>query len=192
MSFDIDIDLPSSFKAPDFFKDWVPASILQNESLRPHPCGIYPQSIAKDEFTDLACIPYDIADEMGYLKLDFLHLNIYDYFQSREEIEELVEIEPDWDLLLVPSNIKKLYQLSNHIDLVLQLKPRSIEDLADAIALIRPGKIELLPIYLANKAKGRQLLYSKNSQGFAFKKSHSLAYSLVIVLQLHLIDAGIC
>lgn len=184
---DVDIDLPSKFKPSTLFPTWTRASVVQDEHLKVHPCGVYPQVIPIDPLTKLAAIPYETADELGYFKLDFLHLSVYDKFETREEIEELLTIEPDWNLLLIPSNWSKLFQLSKHGELLQQLRPRSIEDVADAIALIRPGKIELLPLYLQDKPKGRAALYRQDNSGFSFKKSHAIGYSLVIVLQLHLL-----
>lgn len=190
-SFDVDIDLPKSFKSSELFPTWCRASILSNETLTAHNCGYHPQAIPVDPITGLAAIPYDIAEELGFFKLDFLHLNIYDQFESKEEIDALLEIEPDWNLLLLPSVVPKLFQLSRHGQLLQQIKPRSIEDIADAIALIRPGSINILPLYLDDKIKGRKMLFKKNDNGFAFKKSHALSYAMVVVLQLHLIELNL-
>lgn len=187
-AFDVDIDLPTSFKPENLFPNWTKASILQNEDLRPHPCGVYPQPIPIDPITKLAALPYDAAEKLGFFKIDFLHLQTYNLFESRDEINALLEIEPDWNLLLIPSVVSKLFQLGKHIDLLRKLRPKSVEDVSDAIALIRPGKIELLPLYLDDKVKGRNALYKTGADGFAFKKSHSIGYALVIVLQLHLIE----
>lgn len=186
---DIDIDLPPSFDPLKVFPEWVKASMVQNEVLRPHPCGVYPQTIPKDKVTGLAAIPYETAEDVGYFKLDFLHLSVYQHFESREEILQLLEIEPDWTLLQVPSVVEKLFQLSKHLELLRKVKPKSLEDIADALALIRPGKMELLPLYLNDKIKARGLLYQKGADGYSFKRSHSLSYAMVVVLQLHLIDA---
>jgi DNA polymerase III alpha subunit len=190
-SFDVDIDLPKSFKPLKLFPSWRRASILTNETLQPHNCGYHPQAIPIDPLTKLASIPYDVAEELGFFKLDFLHLNVYDLFESKEEIDALLELEPDWNLLLIPSVVSKLFQLSKHAELLRQIKPTSIEDVADAIALIRPGSIAILPLYLEDKAKGRKALYKRTGDGFAFKKSHALSYSMVIVLQLHLIELNL-
>lgn len=188
MSFDVDIDLPTNFKVETIFPNWVKASILKNEELTPHPCGVYPQNIAKDYVTNLSAIPYDIAETLGYLKLDFLHNSAYDIFESREQIEALLDLEPNWNLLLVPSVVVKLFQLSNHYELLQKVKPKSIEELSDVLALIRPGKSNLLEDYLKDKKSIRPILYKKDAKGYSFKKSHSISYALVIVLQLHLAE----
>ena len=71
-----------------------------------------------------------------------------------------------------------------------KVKPRSIETLADAIALIRPGKVNLISIYLAQPEMVRKVLYTQSDQ-YSFKRSHAIAYAMVIVLQLHLIELGL-
>lgn len=189
-SADVDIDTPTSFRPNKLFP-WTKASIVKNDELQPHPCGFYPQEIPVDSFTKLAAIPYKEAEEIGYTKIDFLHLSVYDYFESREEIDTLLEIEPDWNLLLVPSEQLKLFQLSKHGDILRAVKPKSIEELSDVLALIRPGKRELLKLYLAQRESTRRILYAKDGSGYSFKKSHAIAYALVIVLQLHLISTGV-
>lgn len=190
---DIDIDLPSSFKFETCFPEWVKACIYDNENktVKPHPCGVYPQKIAKDPISGLCAIPYNVAEELGYVKLDFLHLTIYDYFSSREEIKELLDTDPDWNLLLSPGIVSKLFQLSNHFDTVSKIKPRSTEELADVLALIRPGKKSLIGLYQKEKESCRRLLYAKGENDeYSFKKAHACAYALIIQLQLHLIAAG--
>lgn len=190
---DIDIDLPTSFRPEEIFPNWVKASIYDaaNQSIKPHPCGIYPQKIATDPISGLCAIPYNLAEELGYIKLDFLHLAIYDKFSSRQEIVELLELEPDWTLMLAPSVVSKLFQLANHFETVSKIKPKSTEELADTIALIRPGKRALIGLYLKDKESCRRMLYAQgDSEEYSFKKSHAISYALVIQLQLHLLSLG--
>lgn len=189
MDVDIDID-KSRFDSAKLFPDWVRASVLQDGKLTPHPCGVYVQDMAGDPLTGLACIPYDEAEDYGYLKVDFLNLTVYRHFESRAEIERLHELEPDWTLLQLPSNHEKLFQLARHGELLQKIKPHSILELADVMALIRPGKKAYLPIYLKNPNEARKVLYGVDDTGYAFKKSHALAYAYVVQLQLHLIEQG--
>lgn len=185
---DIDVDVPPSFDAAKVFpKTAVKASMLRDGHLVPHPCGVYFQAVPVDPLTKLSAIPYEPAEELGLLKIDFLHLHVYAEFQSRDEIRELLKHDPDWKLLLIPSVVKKLFQISKHLDLLRQLKPESTEELADCLALIRPQKRYLLPLYLRDPLKARTLLYTKEEgEAYGFKKAHAIAYALVIVLQLHL------
>jgi DNA polymerase III alpha subunit len=187
---DVDIDITPDFKPTTLFKTWVRASLLKDGKLTPHPCGVYPQKIAKDPVTGLAAIPYEEAEDLGYLKVDFLHLTVYKHFTSRAEIDELLKKEPDWKLLLVPSNHDKIFQLAKHGDLLCDLKPTSIMEVADIMALIRPGKKNFIGLYKKDREAARRILYAKDESGYSFKKSHALAYSYVVWLQLHLIEQG--
>lgn len=189
-SADVDVDFQTSFRPEDIFP-WTRASRVNQGDLVAHTVGVYPQNIPVDFVTKLAAIPYAEAEEVGYVKLDMLHLSIYDYFQSRDEIKALLEIDPDWGLLLIPSEQVKLFQLKNHGDVLNVVKPKSIEELADVLALIRPGKKQLAKLYSADRNATRRILYAKDENGYSFKKSHAIAYAMVIVLQLHLIATGV-
>jgi DNA polymerase III alpha subunit len=187
---DVDIDTHPAFRPEKYFPNWVRAAVMKDGRVSSHPCGVYPQAIPKDPFTGLAAIPYEDAEDLGYLKVDFLHLEFYKNFTKRSEIDELLKVEPDWTLLQLPSTWPKLFQLSKHGELLQKVKPKSLEDLADVMALIRPGKKMLLPLYLKAKQGTRQGLFAKDDEGYSFKKSHALGYSLVVWLQLHLIAQG--
>lgn len=187
---DIDIDLRTDFDPKRLFP-WARASLVKNDELCPHPCGVHPQEIPVDPITGLAAIPYKEAEELGYTKIDFLHLHHLDLIQSREEIDALIELEPDWGLLQIDAIHPKLFQLSKHGDILKKIKPKSIEELADVLALIRPGKKQLVPLYKTQREATRRILYAKDESGYAFKKAHAVAYALNVVIQLHLIEAGI-
>lgn len=187
---DIDIDTKPSFDPTKVFPSWARASVVREQKLVPHPCGVYPQAIARDPVTKLSAIPYDQAEDFGYLKVDFLHLSVYNSFSSRTEMDELLAIEPDWMLLQLPSTWPKLFQLSKHGEMLVLLKPKSIIELSDCMALIRPGKKQFIGLYAKNREHGRRILYAKDDNGYAFKKSHALAYAYVVWLQLHLIEKG--
>ena len=190
---DIDIDLKTSFKPEDYFKDGTRASRVENNLLRPHTAGFYFQTIPKDPLTNLAAIPFKEAEELGYFKMDFLHLSLLDDFESKEEIRALLAMEPDWTILETQENVEKLFQLRNQFDVVHTIKPKTVEDLCDCIAIFRPGKKHLLQHYNANKEFIRKELYKRpdDPDKFYFKQSHSMAYALNVVLQMHLIKAGI-
>lgn len=118
---------------------------------------------------------------------------MYTHFTSHEEIRELLKHEPDWTLLRIPSVVQQLFQLGKHHELLDQVRPTSILELADCLALIRPQKRFLLKYYMADRDKTRRdhLYKHEEGDGYAFKKAHAIAYAMVIVLQLHLIKHGI-
>lgn len=189
---DIDLDTKSDFKPAAIFKDVTLASMLKGGELVRHPCGTYFQNIAHDPITNYAAIPHKEAQDLGYFKVDFLHLSLLDDFDSKAEIRALMKQEPDWNLLLDEDHVAKLFHIKLHYAMINRIKPRSIQVLADAIALIRPGRRRLLDQYLQDPKYVRDnLLYVKNAEDeYSFKRGHALAYAINIVLQLHLIKQG--
>ena len=188
---DIDIDVRGDFEPLKIFPDAVKASRVLDGKLLAHPCGVYFQDVPVDPITKLAAPPYDVAEALGCFKIDFLHLSVYDYFSSKAEILALINEEPDWNLLQIPSVVQQLFQLSKHHDVLQKIRPRSVLQLADCLALIRPGKLHLMEEYQSNPGYVRHELYRKEEGAYGFKKAHAVAYALAIVLQLHLIKAGV-
>ena len=72
--------------------------------------------------------------------------------------------------------------------MVSKVKPTSILELADILALIRPGKMILMDKYLRNKKATRVELYTKR-QASDLRKSHAVAYAVNIVVNMNLLDA---
>ncbi len=189
---DIDLDLKTDFDPLEIFKGATRASMVKNQDLVKHNVGVYFQTIPVDAMTGLAAIPYKDAERLNYFKIDFLHLSLLDYFESKEEIKILLNKDPDWKLLQNPEVVKKLFQVHNHFDLLQQVQPNDVETLADVIAMLRPRKRGLLKNYLRDRKKVRPFLYRQDDEDkSSFKKGHAIAYSLNVVLQLHLIKAGI-
>jgi DNA polymerase III alpha subunit len=187
---DIDIDVRPDFRPGRLFPQWLTATVVKDGKITKHPAGVYPQKMAIDPVTKQAAIPYEEAEDLGFLKVDFLHLNVYQHFTSRKEIDELLTIEPDWTLLRMPSVWPKLFQLAKHGELLADIQPKDVETLADCMALIRPGKKSFIGLYKKDKSSGRRILFAISDDGYSFKKSHALAYALVVWLQLHLIAQG--
>lgn len=189
---DIDIDTPTTFEPTSLFKEAVVASMVRNGELVKHPCGHYFQNISVDPETNLAAIPYEEAENLGYFKIDFLHLSILDFVESKQQLRALIHKEPKWDLLCDKNVVSKLFQLHRHYNIISKIKPRSVNELADVIALIRPNKRHLLTDYLQDRVKVSPLLYrQKDDDKSSFKRSHAIAYALTVVLQLHLIEQNL-
>lgn len=187
---DIDIDVSPDTDINKLFPTTVPASMVnEKDELVKHPVGIHFQTIPVDLVTGLAAIPYKSTEDFGYIKIDFLHLNILKSFKSKEEMRRLQKIEPNWQLLHLEEIVKGLFHLGNHFKLVNTIKPTSIQQLADVFALIRPNKRPLLYKYLENPEKIRTELFTKRHPE-DMRKSHAFAYAITIVLQLHLIEQG--
>lgn len=187
---DIDIDVSDNEFARSVLKNSIRASMVENGILKPHLVGVYLQNMPVDAMTGLAAIPYDIADDYGFKKIDILHLSILENFSNKKQIKKLLKKQPDWRLLLDDEVIPKLFHLSKHADTLKKVKPSSIEELADTLALIRPNKNNLIDKYVKNKNEVRKLLYKKVDAS-DLRRSHAIPYAQIIVLQLHLIKAGI-
>ena len=191
---DIDIDLPPSFDPKKLFPEATYASMVnKDDMLVKHNVGVYFQNVPKDPITDLCAVPFREAEKIGFFKIDFLHLDLLKYFGSKKEIRILMRKTPNWSLLLDKNVVSKLFHLSKHYSILQLVRPTSVQEVADCIALKLPSKRNLLNPYLRNRNQIRETqLYRKpvdNTQ--AFKKGHAVAYAYNVVLQLHMINAGI-
>lgn len=186
---DIDIDVPSDFDALEVFPGIVRASRILDNEILPHPCGYYFQNIPRDGISELSAIPFKEAEALGYTKIDFLHLHVYDVFQNQSEIKHLIEKEPDWELMGNQRVVEQLFQLSKHWKTVELIKPRTIQEVADVVTIIRPGKKHLIEKYSRGQVSQEEL-YSPDDRGYFFKKSHAYGYAHVIKLQLHILPSS--
>jgi len=181
---DIDIDFPDRTKILDVLEYRTAMRKQKNQSLK-HNTGIYVQDIPHDPFTNLATLDYETAEERGYQKIDFLNVSIYEGVRDEKHLLELLSNEPIWDLLEHNDIVEKLFHISDHFDIVNKLKPKSIQQLAAVLAIIRPAKR-----YLADKDWKRimtEVWQKPEDDRYFFKKSHAIAYAAAIVIQLNLI-----
>ena len=187
---DVDLDLKPSFNVTEHFKVVLASKVSKDNTLEKHPVGAYFQRIPVDNMTGLSAIPFKEAEDLGYLKIDFLSLHLLEYFHNNNQIRVLANTEPNWDLLNDRNVVQHLFHLGKHFDLINRVKPRNIEEIADCLALRLPAKCHLLDSYIINKNNVRKILYLKEDK-FSFKKSHAIAYATTVVLQMHLINHGI-
>lgn len=185
---DIDIDVTSHFNPKNYF-NCVNASIINNNQIKKHNVGVYLQNIPVDPITKLAAIPYNVAGDYHYFKIDMLHLSVLDIFENKQQMRDLLKIEPDWSILKYHDVVEKLFQLSKHYEVIDRIRPKSILEIADCMAIIRPGKRKYLDKYCQDRHHVRKFIYMKESET-DFKKSHAIAYAHIVVLQLHLIKDG--
>lgn len=188
---DIDIDTPTTFEPLSMFPTAIKASQVHNEKITKHPAGAYFQTIPIDPISGLSAIPYDRAEDYGFFKVDFLHLSLLDYFDNKKQLRKLMNTEPDWSLLQDEAAVSQLFQLRNSLDLLRFIKPTSVEEIADCIALIRPAKIHLQDKYVLNKEQTKKELYQMPLPPGCFKRAHAIAYAFNVIVQLHLLKNGI-
>ena len=181
---DIDIDFPDRKKILDLIKH-IPARL---EDGKKHNTGVYCHEIPYNPITDTASIDYKSAEERGYFKIDFLNVGAYVGVRDELHLTQLLNTEPLWDLLYEKEVCDQLFHVNGYHNLLNELKPTSIIELAMVLAMIRPGKKHLIPIC---KEKGFQSInneiWTKSEDSYFFKKAHAISYASVIVVQLNLI-----
>ena len=182
---DIDIDFADRSNALEKIK-YITASIKdENGTFKKHNTGIYCTSIPYNPFTGLSNIDYKEAEERGYFKLDFLNVSIYKDVQDEKHLTTLMETEPLWDLLEQDDFSNLLFHINGHGNILRQMKPTSILQLAAVLAMIRPAKR-----YLIGKDwdSVMETIWTKpENDEYYFKKAHAVAYAMAIVVQMNLI-----
>lgn len=177
-STDIDIDFYDRDKALEKLPH-VRASLYRNGDLQPHPSGIYFQNIPSDPITGLAALESSEAEALGLFKIDFLNASMYEGIANEEHLNLLLSVEPNWSLLSDKSVVEQLPHIADYYELLTKYPIQSIEDLAVFLALIRRKKI-----WYKDKTwtQIKQDIWDKigPDEGYYFKKSHSIAYSVAI------------
>jgi len=181
---DIDIDLLDRDKALDIIRH-VPASIWKDNKITKHNTGVYAQDIPVDPVSGLASLDYEVADKLGYFKIDFLNVSAYEGVRDEQHLVELMYKQPDWSMLQNKDVVAKLFHISDHYGLVNKLNPQSIDQLAAVLAIIRPGKRHLADSDWNTITKD---VWIKPQEGYFFKKAHAIGYAYVIVVQMNLLN----
>jgi len=133
----------------------------------------------------MCAVPYEEAEERGYFKIDFLNVSIYKGIRDEEHLKKLMETEPLWDLLEQEEFTDLLFHVNGHSSLMKQMKPRSIEELAMCLSLIRPGKRHLQGKTWSEI--GAEIWKKPTNGDYYFKKSHAVAYATAVAVQMNLI-----
>jgi DNA polymerase III alpha subunit len=184
---DIDIDFADRKQILEIIKH-IPASIESNGIFKKHNTGVYCHSIPYNPLTNTASIEYKAAEERGYFKIDFLNVSAYQGVKNEEHLVHLLNTEPLWELLEEKDVCNQLFHVNGYHNLLSELKPKSILDLAKVLAMIRPGKKHLIPIC---KEQGFQAIddeiWTKTEDAYFFKKAHSISYASVVAVQLNLL-----
>ena len=180
---DVDIDFFDRDQALKLFQH-TPAAIIKDDESEKHKTGVYFHSAPRDPITGHCSLDYKRAEERGYFKIDCLNVNIYKEVKSEQELVELMLTEPNWDMLKDKSIVDQLFHLNGHYDIVAKLEPRTIEQLAAVLAIIRPAKRGLM--YKDWSAILQDVWVRPTDGSYFFKKSHAVAYAHAIVVQMNL------
>lgn len=183
-NFDIDIDCSDRSLVTALF-DCTPASVEKHGEYTKHNTGVYFQTLPVDPLNGYSAIDHKQADNEGYLKIDFLNNRVYQEISSPAHLEQLLSTEPMWELLEYSEISQQLYHVNNYSEVLQKYKPRSIEQLAMLLAIIRPAKKHLLG---KSYAEIEATVWEKpTSDEYFFKKAHAIAFSTAIVVQLNLL-----
>lgn len=151
-----------------------------------HPSGVYFQNIPRDPVSNISTIDYRIANDYGYFKIDFLNVNMYEGIRDEAHLLDLLHRDVPWDFFEYKEITDQLFHLKGHSDLLQRYKPKSVEDLAIILAIIRPSKA-----YLQNESWNKILnevwVKVEGNENYQFKKAHAISYALAIVVNLNLL-----
>ncbi len=161
----------------------VAARIKREDGYVKHNTGVYFQRIPYDPLTNIATIDHKDANDIGYMKIDFLNNSVYKGVRDEDHLNSLIAAIPQWDLLQHADIVAQLTHIGDYSDLVGRLLPTSIPQLAMILAIIRPAKAHLRSKSWAEIEKE---VWIKPEEGYYFKKSHAHAFALSIVVQLNL------
>lgn len=181
---DIDIDFADREKALSVFKS-ITASRIDNGNRVAHNTGVYLHKVPIDAPSGLCSTEYKKAEDDGYFKLDFLNVGIYKDVRDEDHLTQLMEKEPIWELLTHKEFSDKLFHVAGHSTLLKEMEPKSLEQLAACLAMIRPAKRNLVGQSWDTVMKN--VWMKPTSDEYYFKKSHATAYALSVVVHMNLL-----
>lgn len=178
---DIDID----FANRDLVLSKLKHHVAKLENGKKHNTGVYVTVIPHNPLDNLSTIDYKEAEKRKYFKIDFLNVSIYRDVNSEDHLNVLMNREPLWELLQYQEFTDQLFHVSGHHDIMIKLKPDSIEKLAACLAIIRPAKR-----YLLNSDWNtilNEVWKSPEDDQYYFKKAHAISYAMAVVVHMNLI-----
>ena len=181
---DIDIDFLDRSKALALFKH-TPASRLENGKLTRHNTGVYFHAMPIDPEKNISAIPYDKTDNSDIFKIDLLNVSIYKGVRNEQHLTELMNKQPLWDLLEQDEFSNLLFHVNGHGEILRKMKPKSVEELAAVLAMIRPAKRHLVGKNWS--IVNAEVWLKPDGNEYYFKKSHAHSYAMAIVVQMNLI-----
>ena len=183
MSADIDLD----FANRDHILKLIQHTPARQSNGRRHNSGVYVTNIPRDPFAGCAALDYETAEQRGYFKLDFLNMSVYQLVKDPAHYEAMLTATPPWERLWTDREwARQLVHVGQYSKLLESMKPDNIQRLAAFISIIRPGKA-----HLQNKPWSQvfaSVWDGDNSEGFIFKKSHAISYSVLVTLHMNLLN----
>ena len=110
-------------------------------------------------------------EELGLLKMDFLGLRNLTVIEDAEreirklvpdfDIEKVPDDDPETFAMLAEGKTQGVFQLESAgiTGVCINMRPTSIEDMTAIVALYRPGPMDSIPTFIANKLDHRKIRY---------------------------------
>lgn len=157
-----------------------------NGNFEKHNTGVFFQNIPRDPTTNISTLDHRIARDYGYFKIDFLNVNMYEGIKSEEHLLTLMNTEPPWDFFEYEEVTDQLFHLKGHSNLLVKFKPKSVEDLAMILAIMRPAKAYLQQ-HTWESIKKNVWVKIEGDDAYQFKRGHGIAYAIAIIVNLNLL-----
>ena len=145
-----------------------------------HACGIVITKEPVDTYVPLYVREGNIStqfimttlEELGLLKMDFLGLRTLTVIQDTIDlVKKDKNIDVIFDKEMNDKNVFKLWQEGNSVGIfqfesqgmtnfMRELKPDSLEDIIAGVSLYRPGPMDQIPRYIANKKDPEHAVYT--------------------------------
>ncbi len=189
MKFNSDIDIDFADRTQILAKiKHVPASIIKNDQVSKHNTGIHITEIPVDPFTAQCSIDYEQAEKRGYIKLDFLNVSLYSKIKDEQQLVQLMNQKPPWQLLQTREFCQQLIHIGNHYDTLIRMPEpiTSIIEMAMFLSVIRPAKRHLIG---KRWIEISETVWEKpRDDSYYFKKSHAVAYANLVIVHMNLLN----
>jgi hypothetical protein len=186
MSADIDLDFADRESVLKLIQH-TSARQLHQGQVRRHNSGVYVTDIPYDPVNQCAAIEYELAEQRGYFKIDFLNMTVYNLVRSPEHYDQMLSQEPPWSRLWTDSAwASQLAHIGNYTGLLATMRPDSIPRMAAFISIIRPGKAHLQNRPWAEVFES--VWNGDDSRGYTFKKAHAISYAALVALHMNLLN----
>ena len=132
-------------------------------------CSYVP--LSKNDDTIVTQYTMTTIEELGLLKMDFLGLRNLTVIQDAEE--QIQKLHPDFSISAIPDNDPETFAMlaegktqgvfqmesAGMTGVCINMKPSSIEDITAIVALYRPGPMDSIPRFIANKLSPEKVTY---------------------------------
>ncbi len=127
--------------------------------------------LSRNEDTIVTQYTMTTVEELGLLKMDFLGLRNLTVIKDAQEqirlldpdfsIDSIPDDDPQTFRMLAEGKTQGVFQMESAgmTGVCINMKPTSIEDITAIVALYRPGPMESIPKFIANKLDPRKVTY---------------------------------